>query len=100
MEYNKTRVVGWVWFTSAHEHSTGIVVTQNSIQEMKARIAPALKHGEEKDIEYIALFGGKFPLEQAIEVIRKVGMTNPLFHDQGLIKELFYSGKPETKEES
>lgn len=62
-------VIGVAWFKG----TIGIVVKKNDMGEYKAYIDNILGENEEKDIQRILDWGSKFPIDDALRIISKLG---------------------------
>lgn len=69
-------ILGWCWFSSRGKH-IGIIVSYSPIEEkLKAYIGTHLGMGEKLDGLFIANHGAKFPVTEAISIIKQKGNYN------------------------
>jgi hypothetical protein len=62
-------VIGVAWFKG----TIGIIVKKTEQGEYKAYIDNILGNSEEEDIQRILDWGGKFPIDDALRIISKIG---------------------------
>ena len=64
-------IIGYAWFTS--RQTVGIVVYRNQVGSFKSVIGVARDMSEETDASDIADYGAKFPLKEALSLIKENG---------------------------
>lgn len=78
MSVQLDEIIGWTWFTPKGDSTFGVVIIQNFVGERKAYIGYIyVKEQEEQlDAVHIANTGAKFPIEEAISLLKKQGHRN------------------------
>lgn len=73
-------IIGHAWFTG--KNTIGIIVIfSTEYGEFKSYIGNGIGKDEEEDLQEIANYGSKFPLKEALSIIKEKGNINdaPLF---------------------